>query len=453
MAGVGSATLSWQPPLAAPSPITAYEVTAWAGQVAQRRVRFKSNATSRIVTGLVNGTKYTFTVAAIDMLGNESASSGASNPVTPYAAEAFYSWGANGDGELGDGTQTTQVDPEAVSLAPAVRPTDLSAGVTHSLAIGSDHNLYAWGDGAQGQLGDGTAMSRLTPEQISLAPGVTPTVVSAGLDTSFAIGSDHNLYAWGDRCGHQLGDGEAGENCAPQLTPEVITLAPGITAVAVSAGEDFALAIGSDGYVYGWGTTGAFGPGTQVLTPQLVVVPDGNDGWIPFAATAISAGADHSLAISGGSLFSWGYNTSGQLGNGTLASSDWPEVVPGISPVLISAGWHDSLAVDRTGALWSWGLNSDGEVGDGTGAGVVLNPERITLSAGLIPTAICAGEDVGLAVATDGRLYGWGSDPFGTGVLGGHGADQLTPTPIATAIVRPTAISSNNARALVIIAP
>jgi len=333
-------------------------------------------------------------------------------------------------------------------LAPGVRPTALSSGFSHSLAIGSDNHLYAWGSSEAGQLGDGTTMNHLTPQQISLAPGVTPTMVSAGTDTSFAIGSDHNLYAWGDHCVHTLGDGVTwSPDCTFQLTPEVITLAAGVTATAVSAGDTFGIAIGSDGYVYGWGWGGALGLGSTVLTATLVDVPDGNGGWVPFAANAIAAGSSHSLAISDGSLYSWGYNSVGQLGNGSHDSEDYPQIVPGVAPTLISASAHNSLAVDATGTLWSWGADFEEALGNGDTPSDGMSPEPITLAPGVSPTAICAGEHVGFAIGSDGRLYGWGR-----ALLLGMGSYQPSPVPIAVAI-RPTAISSRRYNALATIAP
>src|SRR5215471_11586848 len=95
--GDGQATVSWQSPLSAPIPISAYEVTPWIGQVAQTPVRFNSTATTQTVTGLVNGTTYTFTVKAINALGNDSASSAASNPVTPVSQTAVATSVAGGD--------------------------------------------------------------------------------------------------------------------------------------------------------------------------------------------------------------------------------------------------------------------------------------------------------------------------------------------------------------------
>lgn len=121
-----------------------------------------------------------------------------------------------------------------------------------SLAIGSDGNLYSWGDNDGGQLGNGTQSEIGTPEAVDLAPGVTPTAISAGGDVSLAIGSDGNLYSWGINQFGQVGNGTINNM---QCSPEVITLAPDGTPRAISAGANFASAIGSDGSVYTWATT------------------------------------------------------------------------------------------------------------------------------------------------------------------------------------------------------
>ena len=125
-------------------------------------------------------------------------------------------------------------------------------------AIGSDGNLYAWGDNEYGQLGDGTTTSSDTPVVVSLPVGVTPTAIAAGCDNAYAIGSDGNVYAWGEAEVGQLGDGSSSgplqcnsevpvqlaEPCA--TTPVRVSLPPGVTATAIATGSDNAYAIGSD---------------------------------------------------------------------------------------------------------------------------------------------------------------------------------------------------------------
>ena len=110
-----------------------------------------------------------------------------------------------------------------------------------SLAIGSDGNLYAWGDNSAGELGDGTTTDHDTPEAITLASGVKPTAIAAGRNHSLAIGSDGNLYAWGDNSAGELGDGTTTDHD----TPEVISLGSDVVPIAVAAGDYHSLVIGT----------------------------------------------------------------------------------------------------------------------------------------------------------------------------------------------------------------
>jgi alpha-tubulin suppressor-like RCC1 family protein len=322
----------------------------------------------------------------------------------------LYAWGDNGCGELGDGTVTQRDSPEAIGLAPGVTPTAISAGECHSLAIGSDGKLYAWGDNTFGEIGDGSTTEHDTPQAITLAPGVTPTAISAGQVHSLAIGSDGKLYAWGDNQFGELGDGTTDTQ---QDSPEVITLAPGVTPTAISAGEYDGLAIGSDGNLYAWGDdgNGELGDGSTNFdhdTPEAITLAPG------VTPTAISAGGLFSMAIgSDGKLYAWGYNNFGELGDGTLTQRDAPEAVslaPGVNPIAVSAGLDHSLAIGSDGKLYAWGDNGNGELGDGT---LIQHdsPEAITLAPGVTPTAISAGVFYSMAI---GGIGGTASPPAST---------------------------------------
>ncbi len=341
---------------------------------------------------------------------------------TPARAEtaavsgAPYAWGDNSFGELGDGTTTQHDSPEAVTLAAGVTATAVSAGATFSLAIGSDSKLYAWGNNTDGELGDGTTTQHDSPEVITLATGVKPTAVSAGELDSLAIGSDGNLYAWGDNTFGELGDGTTTQHDSP----EVMTLATGITATAVSAGEFDGMAIGSDGNLYAWGTNtatingtpetfGELGDGTTTNhdSPEVITLATG------VKPSAVSAGTAHTLAIgSDGKLYAWGFNGDGSLGDGTTTQHDSPEaitLVAGVKPTAVSAGTDSSVAIGSDGNLYAWGDNTFGELGDGTTSSH-NSPEVITLAAGVKPTAVSAAGFDGMAIGSDGNLYAWGSN-------------------------------------------
>jgi alpha-tubulin suppressor-like RCC1 family protein len=356
----------------------------------------------------------------------------------PAAVNASFGWGYNFAGQLGDGTTADQASPDPITMPDGVATTAVSAGDSHSLAVGTDGNVYAWGDNSFGELGDGTSTDHSTPELIALPAGVTATAVSAGELFSLAIGSG-NIYAWGINSSGQLGDGTT----TSQLSPERIALPGGVTATAVSADSDFSLALGSDGHAYAWGdnTYGELGDGTGAdhFTPEPISLPGGVN------ATAVSAGADSALALgSDGHVYAWGQNSSGQLGDGTTTSRDTPEEISlpgGVTATAVSAGNQFSLALGSDGNIYAWGDNISGQLGDGTTTSRDT-PEEISLPGGVSATAVSAGDEFSLAVGSDGSVYAWGNNSDGQ--LGdGSTASRDTPEKISLpGGVAPTSVSA-----------
>ena len=352
----------------------------------------------------------------------------APNAAAVTTGSSLFGWGANANGNLGDGTLTNQLTPEAIILAPGVTPTAISAGVEASLAIGTDGNLYAWGNNVSGDLGDGTTTEHLRPEEITLAHGVKPTAITAGYYDAFAIGTDGNLYAWGEDNRGQLGDGTDNTQGASQLTPEVITLAPGVkpAAIATNADNPVGLAIGSDGNVYAWGDD-TFGIGTDAPSPEVVTTI----GDTPFSATAISVGGDENyMAIgSDGHLYTWGFDETGTLGDGTSGQFFQPTPEPitlasGVTPTAISLGGEDAAAIGSDGQLYSWG---EPYTGNGTSNSQFV-PQAISLAPGVTPTAISEGFQTAMAIGSDGQIYEWGQSniyPI---------QPSPVPTPLATGV-------------------
>ena len=318
-----------------------------------------------------------------------------------------YAWGYNYYGQLGDGTTTERHAPVRVKTPDRKTYPDLpedftyvqvSAGGAHSLAVGSDGNVYAWGYNTYGQLGDGTGSNRYAPVRVKtpdrstypdLPKDFTYLQISAGVYHSLALGSDGNAYAWGLNGSGQLGNGTSSSRNAPVRvkTPDRSTypdLPKDFTYLQVSAGYQHSLALGSDGNVYAWGDNGSgrLGDGTgsnryapvRVKTPDRKTYPD-----LPadFTYVQVSAGLDHSLAVgSDGNAWAWGCNLYGNLGNNSYSSSSVPvrvrdpaspaDTSKGLKAAQLSAGDHDSLAVGSDGNAWAWGDNSNGQLGDNT---------------------------------------------------------------------------------------
>jgi alpha-tubulin suppressor-like RCC1 family protein len=337
-----------------------------------------------------------------------AASAGAFHNLALGSDGVVYAWGQNG-GALGDGTTTNRSSPVPVSLPGGVRAVAVSAGsapyysTAFSLALGADGIVYAWGGNGSGQLGDGTNTTALAPEPISLPGGVHAAAVSAGGTHSLALGVDGTVYAWGANGEGQLGDGTT----TPRSTPEPVALPGGVDAVAVAAGWRHSLALGSDGVVYAWGSayTGELGDGTSgssafSTTPEAVALPGG------VHATAIAAssapGVAHSLAIGeDGNVYAWGDNSSGELGDGTQTERDTPVRVTlpgGAHATAIAAGETFSIAVDTDGVVYTWGFDTTGQLGDGRSSSQ-FTPQPILLPDSLGADAVSAGIDTALTVA------------------------------------------------------
>jgi alpha-tubulin suppressor-like RCC1 family protein len=261
-------------------------------------------------------------------------------------------WGANdqanGAGQLGDGTTVNHTSPAPVHNLSGI--TQIAAGPGHALAIGAGGQVWAWGTNTDGQLGDGTLVNRLTPQPV---PGLTGIVqVAVGSRHSLALRSDGTVWAWGDNSAGQLGDGGA---AAHQSRFQHV---PGLTGITqISAADRNSFAVRSDGTLFGWGlnSRGQLGDGSinEHSTPEQVLT----------GVSQVSAGQFHTLAIAGAShaVWAWGNNGGGQIGNGTENIALFPvEVIAGgISQVSASVGLLESAAVRTDGTLLTWG---DGQV-------------------------------------------------------------------------------------------
>ena len=375
-------------------------------------------------------------------VGALSAASAASVGTAPTSTGVF-AWGDNSTGELGNGSVGGTSDvPATVLLPPGVAPTSIAAGggggggdmeapQNGALALGSNGEVYAWGDNSNGALGNGSSVADSgTPVVVSLPSGVTASGIGAAQGTGYAIGSDGRLYAWGDNNLGKLGNGSTALN---SFTPVVVSLPSGVVPIAVAGGYQSAYALGSNGKVYAWGDNfyGELGNGsmTNSSTPVPVSLPSG------ITATTITGGGGAGYAVgSNGTLYAWGYNAYGELGDNTTSNSDTPvevELPSGVSPRAITAGGGFAHAIGSDGNLYGWGLDSTaGQVGDGGGANRVT-PEVISLAPSVKPTAIADNIHTGYAIGNDGKVYAWG---YGLAGELGNGADGNFSTPVVVSL-------------------
>jgi alpha-tubulin suppressor-like RCC1 family protein len=208
---------------------------------------------------------------------------------------------------------------------------------THAAAsTGTPGPALAWGSNAAGQLGNGTTTDSSTPVAVLGMPsGTTVTAVAGGLDYSLALTSSGQVLAWGANGYGQLGNGTT----TYSSTPVAVHLPIGTTINAIASGYAHSLALTSTGQVLAWGynSSGQLGNGTTSpsysTTPVQVSLPSGSN------VTAVAGGASHSLALtSTGQVLAWGRNLEGQLGNGTTTDSSTPVAVVGAPSTAIAAG-------------------------------------------------------------------------------------------------------------------
>ncbi|WP_147463449.1 RCC1 domain-containing protein [Cellulomonas triticagri] len=335
-----------------------------------------------------------------------------------------YAWGDSTFGQLGNGTTTRSLVPVPVRVPGGVTFTAVSVGLNHSLALGTDGLTYAWGNGSDGRLGNGTTASSSVPVPVSVPDGVTFTSVSAGLAHSVATGSDGLTYAWGDGSDGRLGNGTT----ASSSVPVPVSVPDGVTFTAVSVGDAHSVATGSDGLTYAWGNggSGRLGNGTTASSsvPVPVSAPDG----VTF--TAVFAGSAHSVASgSDGLTYAWGYAASGQLGNFSVTARSVPVLVSvpeGVTFTVASVGADHAVAFGSDGLTYAWGSGVNGQIGNGT-ASAAFVPRVVSVPDGVAFTAVFAGGDRSVAFGSDGLTYAWGA---GTAGQLGNGTTVTSTVPV-----------------------
>ncbi len=310
-------------------------------------------------------------------------------------------------------------DDLAFTVAPpyvtGARVTHLAPGANHSLALREDGTLWGWGSTESGQLGRLLWGFYPIPSQVMVLSGVK--AIASTEYTSFAVREDGTVWAWGHNTYGLLGD--KGANNPTYVTTPVQVL--GLSNVtALSVGGNFALALKSNGTVWAWGHNeyGQLGDGTTVNQTRPVRVAGLAD------VTAISAGPVHALALkSNGTVWSWGSNDFGQLGDGTFTARSLAARVLGIGAVTsIDAGGRYSLAMRGTRELWGWGYRAEGHLGDGTFDSLVeprTTPGQSHVFAPGDHALLNGGPSTGIVVErTSGMVWTWGKNRSGEACQG-----------------------------------
>jgi alpha-tubulin suppressor-like RCC1 family protein len=368
----------------------------------------------------------------VGSLGDVTSLDGGQNHTVALKDGTAYAWGHNGSGQLGtgplSGTGANSDLPVKVHGAGDVGfLTDVlavAAGGNFSLALVSDGtgdgvpndgDVYAWGDNFQGQLGNNSPASSNVPVQVHGAGDVgflTDVVdIAAGSAHGLAVKSDGTVWAWGYDGFGQLGDSASHAGNLSRLPVQVEGVGgtgflSGVSSVA--GGGLHSLALKTDGSVYAWGYNGTGGLGNgggpDSSTP-VQVKGEGGSGSLS-SVTDIAAGSEHSLALKDGTVYAWGLNNFRQLGDDTsVFQRNAPVKVKGEGGVGfltgatdVAAGAHHSLAaVSANGTVWAWGRNDLNSLGDGTSTTPRPTPVQSIQLIGT--TKLASGDFHSLAVA------------------------------------------------------
>ncbi|RBP99879.1 hypothetical protein CRD59_02275, partial [Bifidobacterium xylocopae] len=320
---------------------------------------------------------------------------------------------------------------------PNVRFTRVVSGSDFSVGLGADGLLYAWGSNYKGQLGDGSyrpaaagkaevaGVSSVSPVRVRTPVGVTFSRVVAGPQSALALGSDGSVYGWGVNWG-ELGDGSDVNRGAPVRfgSPK------GVRIVGLAAGDYHALALGDDGklYVSGYDNAGQLGVGGgNRVSPVVLDAPAGH------RFVRVAAGGMYSLALTeDGRLYAWGANGQGQLGM-SGSGPDSPRLVEtnGVSLREVMAVGGTSAAVGSTGDVYMWGANGDGQLGDGSSVDS-SSLRKLVLPGGARVAGLALGSSHAVAVDAAGRVYAWGangSGQLGDGSSSGSSSPRLVSLP------------------------
>ena len=422
--------------------VTGYTVTSSGGQ------SVTGASSPIIVTGLTNGTSYTFTAVANSTSGPSVASNTSSSvvpaeflvPGAPTIGTALVQYNvANvpftapaSDGGKPITSYTATSSPGGItgilnqSGSGTIVVTGLTAGVSYTFTVTATNmignsspssasnsvtastgpiGLWSWGSNSLGQLGLGNTTGYSSPKQIGSL--ITwSSKIGGAYSTTLSVKTDGTLWAWGYNSFGQLGLGNTSYYSSPKQVGALTNWA------SVTTGHRHAVATKTDGTLWSWGSNayGSLGLGgsSYYSSPKQIGAAT---NWLLISAAQYQTGA----IKTDGTLWMWGYNGEGQLGLGNLVDRSTPTQVGLLTNwSKISLGYRETFAIKTDGTLWSWGYNSNGQLGLGNTT-AYSSPKQIGsltnwlhISAG---TYYCV-----FAIKTDGTLWAWGSG--GRGKLG-----------------------------------
>jgi len=277
----------------------------------------------------------------------------------------LWAWGNNEKGATGLGTTS------GTTLTPTRVGSDsnwafISAGGTHNLAVKRDGSLWTWGENGNGRTGLGMSGDTITTTPTRIGNDTDWLFISAGDNHSLAIKRNGTLWAWGANSNGKLGDGTTTQRTSP------IQIGRDTDWAFISAGDTHSLALKSNGTLWAWGGNreGQLGNGTEgsgnISNTPIQIGRETN--WATVSAGGNMSGSFSIGIKADGTLWGWGNNSSGRTGLGTTSRNTTTPTRVGTASnwVYATAGSNFSIAARNDGTLWAWGSNSNGQLGDGS---------------------------------------------------------------------------------------
>lgn len=357
--------------------------------------------------------------------GSSSSTNSTTETTTSTTATVFYahnlvfkntttlSTGYNAYGQLGDRNLVNRSIPG--KIAYHIPFTGFATGADHSVAFVNNSTVRCWGYNTSGQLGDDTTKNSSVPKKVTGLSGVI--AVAAGAFHTLALRNDDTLWAWGGNSAGQLGVNTSsttvGHSKVPMQVGSETAGFANISSIAANGKHSLAIAAGK---VWGWGLNGNGQLGQSSSSFGKATSPVVIDNLPAVGIAMVAAGGSSSYAVAkDGTLWAWGYNYNGQLGNNSTTSSYLPVQVlkapgaPLTGVVKVAAGIQHGLALLADGTVWAWGYNHYGQLGNNN-----------------TPDSSVAQKVYGIDGATDIRAFGsssmakvgdswyvWGDNSYG----------------------------------------
>jgi alpha-tubulin suppressor-like RCC1 family protein len=343
--------------------------------------------------------------------------------IDQYIGDQLWGWGDATNGGLGNGvTTTTIISTPITTFAGGTNWKQVSVRAI-TAAIKTDGTLWVWGAGFGSVLGNADATDRSTPVT-TFAGGTDWKQVSCENALTSAIKTDGTLWVWGSGLNGRLGNAVTTGNISTPIT----TFSGGTDWKQVSAGNQHAAAIKTDGTLWVWGTgiNGVLGNANTTAVSTPITTFAGGTNW-----KQVSSGGDHISAIkTDGTLWTWGSGNVGRLGNAVTTNVSTPitTFAGGTNWKQVSVGDSHTTAIKTDGTLWTWGNGGSGRLGNASTTFINSTPIT-TFTGGSNWKQVSAGNALTSAIKTDGTLWTWGNGNngrLGNGVTTGNISTPIT---------------------------